>query len=310
MANFLINGLLTAFIFYFGRIFDQQMFLTDPYLTTLSLLLLSLAMAKTEKKEKESVLVMRGKESWKTVCNTGKKTVMSQSTFLCWKQLDIKCFVNCPGWYVKNSFCKVQPRWLLVFFITKFIAYLFLGLLCPWFSSHFRGADPSCSLAVPAVLFIIKIKCSFATFALPITYLVCPPKFCISLNFNICLGTTVTPRRYWEKMDTHKKVQTKYTEHRTRNMKIDQTKWEHVFDWRSHDSFFVRWGEVLSGPPYLFLTTTGCLSAPRPPPPPNGLSHLKNCVLILLGNGLLNPFNGQHTFKFVSWVIVVFQQFL
>ena len=50
-----------------------------------------------------------------------------------------------------HSFCKVQTRWLLVLFITKFRTYLFLGLLplldlsnflaSSWFSSHFRGSD-------------------------------------------------------------------------------------------------------------------------------------------------------------------------
>ena len=61
--------------------------------------------------------------------------------------------------------------------------YLFLGWLCPWFFSLFRGSDHSCSLAA---LFNINIKYPFTTFALPIMHLVCPPsKFCISLGFNL-----------------------------------------------------------------------------------------------------------------------------
>ena len=96
-----------------------------------------------------------------------------------------------PGMW--HSFCKVETRWLLVLFIRKFRTYLFLGLLplpdllsnvlaCPWFFSHFRGSDHSCSLAV---LFIIKIKYPFATFIMPIMHLVFPLKFGISLGFNL-----------------------------------------------------------------------------------------------------------------------------
>ena len=103
-----------------------------------------------------------------------------------------------------HSFCKVETRWLLVLFIRKFRTYLFLGLLplldllsnvlaSPWFFSHFRGSDHSCSLAV---LFIIK------------KMHIMHPKFCISLDFNLC-ATTVTPRRNWEKMVTKNKAERK-----------------------------------------------------------------------------------------------------
>ena len=98
--------------------------------------------------------------------------------------------------------------------------YLFLGFLplpdllsnflaCPWFFSHFRGSDHSCSLAV---LFNINIKYPFTIFALPIMHLVCPPppppKFFIRWA-SICLGTTVTPRRNWEKKVTQNKAKRK-----------------------------------------------------------------------------------------------------
>ena len=99
--------------------------------------------------------------------------------------------------------------------------YLFLGflplpdllsnvLVCPWFFSHFRGSDHSCSLAV---LFIINIKQPFTTFALPIVHLVCPPAppppKCFISWASICLGTTVSPRRNWEKMVTQNKAKRK-----------------------------------------------------------------------------------------------------
>ena len=115
-----------------------------------------------------------------------------QPIYILWRQLDIKIICKLRR-LVCDSFCKVQTRWLLVLFITKFRTYLFLGLLplpdllsnilaCPLFSSHFRGSDHSCSLAV---LFIIKIKYPFATFIMPIMHLVCPLKFGISLGFNL-----------------------------------------------------------------------------------------------------------------------------
>ena len=45
----------------------------------------------------------------------------------------------------------------------------------------------------------------------------------------------------------------------------------------------------------LIVITTGSSPALK-----KGPIRLKEGLLILLGNGLLNPFNGQHTFKFVS----------
>ena len=84
--------------------------------------------------------------------------------------------------------------------------YLFLGWLCRWFFSHFRGSDHSCSLAV---LCNINIKYPFTTFALPIMHLVCPPPNSAYAWASICLRTTVTPRRNWEKIVTQTRAQTK-----------------------------------------------------------------------------------------------------
>ena len=108
-----------------------------------------------------------------------------------------------------HSFYKVQPRWLLVLFIRKFRTYLFLGLLLlpdllsnllasPWFFSHFRGSDHSCSLAA---LFNINIKQPFTTFALPIMHLVCPPpppppQIFHKLGFNL----------FWKDCNTQEKL--------------------------------------------------------------------------------------------------------